>query len=194
MKTKLFLSLLFCSTMATAQVTTEATVTQKINTFLPTNNVRGISASGLRSTLLTMTDLIARKVNNEQIIVSADGKSIKIKPAGTAAAFVPRKVELSVDFQNTLDVPTMFTYQTKDVFKRQIKVDVTSPTAVILTGIDHLVNLDGDYIYKDANNIVFHESIHQITTEQKMNYNVQAGTITANNFTCGSCTDRKSVV
>ena len=183
--------MLFCSTMAKAQVTTEAIVTDKINTFLPTNNARGISASGLRSTLLKMMDLISRKVNNEQIIVSADGKSVKIKPAGTAAAYVPRKVELKVDFQATLDLPTVFTYDTKDVYERNFRFDISTPATEFLTGIDHLVDVEGNYVYTDANDIVFKIPLNGVTTDPKTVYNITAGTLSANNFLCGTCTAKR---
>lgn len=191
MKLRLSLLLAFCSTMAIAQVTTEASVTTKINTFLPTNNVRAITASGLRSTLLMMTDLISRKVNNEQIIVSADGKSVKIKPAGTAAAYVPPKVELSLNnFQATADIPTIFTYQTKDVFKRQIKINISTASVDLLTGIDALVDFDGYYVYKDASNKVIHKSLNELTLSARTAFNETTGVLTANDFTCGSCTEK----
>lgn len=188
MKTKLFLLMLFVCTMAKAQVTTEATVTNKIATFLPTNNARGISANGLRSTLNTMTDLISRKVNNEQIIVSQDEKSVKIKTTTPWTHEVKPPIELYHAFVSTVEKTyTGFLFKGKQVYHQEILALIPDEVGTI-DGYDELVSMSVVLVYTDGQGVVHRE---QQIIECTVCWDKAAGTITANNWACSGCSNKQ---
>jgi hypothetical protein len=80
----IFCSLLFFSSYSQA---TSATTRAVIDGAIQPNNAKAITAAGVNGTMKAIVDYVDTKAGTPNIIVSADGKSVKIRPSdGTANA------------------------------------------------------------------------------------------------------------
>ena len=172
---------------AKAQTVSETTVRAKINEFLPDNNVRFITPAKLREVLDQMVNLINRKVNNEQITVSQDGKSIKIKPAGIDNQTI-RPIELYSIFRPMSESPTAFTFHGKPLFEKRVALTISQTNEVFLTGIDKIYEIDGQALY-DQNGITKTTAVNYHTTSPYILHS--ANSLTALNFECDACTNKR---
>ncbi|MEA5458671.1 hypothetical protein VB796_06470 [Arcicella sp. LKC2W] len=181
MKKLLIFLFLLTSSITKAQVT-DSTVRQYIDVSLPDNSERKITPSLLRNSLNQIIDLINTKVNNAQITVSKDGKSVSIKPKGTSVNTV-KTFELFEILATSPEEATMFTYKSKPVFLKKIYVETTPEDQTVLAGIDHLYDVDARKVFTDANN-------YQHTQPGTYTFDTANKHIVVKDYECEGCTQK----
>jgi hypothetical protein len=129
-----------------------------------------------------------------KVTISADGKSISIKPGGTAGTAVAKApVDLYVaPVAIQEDSVRGYLYKGKQLFKQTFNnIDVTG-TTIILSNIQDIYQVSGTITYTTANgNVVTRDLQNMITTGLALlKYSIVAGTLTINPYDYPNCTNQ----
>jgi hypothetical protein len=129
-----------------------------------------------------------------KIVVSPDGKSISIKPGGTAGAAIAKPpIDLYVapaPIQE--DSVRGYLYKGKQLFKQIFNNNNVTGTTVILSNIQDVYQLAGNITYTTANgNVVTYDLQSMVTTGLALlKYSIMAGTLSINPYNYPNCTNQ----
>jgi hypothetical protein len=125
-----------------------------------------------------------------RIIVSEDGKSIKIRPKDYVFT-PPAPTELYHAFASEIEKLTGQLYKGNPLYQKTEAFSITTNNVIVLTNYTDLYQLSGSYRYTDALNIEHTIDIHEVTTEPKVTVDATNKIITMLPFDCGTCTNKQ---
>jgi hypothetical protein len=129
-----------------------------------------------------------------KIAISPDGKTISIKPGGTAGAAIAKPpIELyKTPAPVQEDSVRGYLYKGKQLFKQTFNNSNVTATTVILSNIQDVYQLAGTITYTTANgNVITYDLQSMITTGLALlKYSITAGTLTINPYDYPTCTNQ----
>jgi hypothetical protein len=146
----IFCSLLFFSSYSQA---TSATTRAVIDGAIQPNNAKAITAAGVNGTMKAIVDYVDTKAGTPNIIVSADGKSVSIRPSNWTSTIISA-VPVEVDPVITTTAEKLLGFQVfhgNPLYQRTY--NMTAPTAVnlsFLTGINEVWQMWGIVKYTES--------------------------------------------
>jgi hypothetical protein len=146
----IFCSLVFFSGFSQA---TTASTKAVIDAAIAPNNAKAITAAGVNGTMKAMVDYTDTKVGPPNIIVSADGKSVSIRPSNWTSTVISA-VPIEVDPVITTTAEKLLGFQ---VFHGNLlyrrTYNITAPSSVdlsFLTGINESWKMYGIVKYTES--------------------------------------------
>ncbi len=137
-----------------------------------------------------------------KITVSADGKSISIKPGGTPSPpiikpplplIVKPPVELFVTpVAVQEDSVRGYLYKGRQLFKQTFDISNVTGSSVILSNIQDIYHLQGTITYTNPNGYILSYNLQNIITTglSLLKYSIIVGTITINPYDYPNCTNQ----
>ena len=150
MKNLLFGLMICCSFVSFGQ-TTNAGTKAVIDATLPDNSIKAITAATLRGTMKAVVDFADTKAGSPNVIVSADGKSVKIKPnvGFVASPAVPIEVDPVIP-EGAERKRNFEKFHGNDLWERNINRVAPAVNEVVVSNLNEIWTVSGNYVFVRA--------------------------------------------
>ena len=130
--------------------------------------------------------------SDARIIISEDGKSVKIRPKDYTANTTPATpIELYHTFASVFERNTGYLYKTYPLYEKTEAFPISTNNVIVLSNFRELYQISGFYRYTDANANEHTINLNEVSTDPKIAIDLASKTVTMLPFDCGTCTNKQ---